>query len=221
MPALFRRRQVWLPTWWGALVMLTVLGLVAGGLAVNAYALLSPAQPARGLDGHGARTLVIEGWMPEAELIQAIPVIRAGRYERVLTTGGPMEPSLDVGNWRTLAVHAAAVLRAKGVTEPPVIAVSSTSLRRDRTYQMAVAVREWAKGNGVDLDAIDLFSVGAHTRRSRMGYRLALGRAVEVGTFVAVPTEYDPQRWWSSSEGVKATMDEVFGLAWMSCCLWP
>jgi hypothetical protein len=221
MPALFRRREVWVPTWSGLLLIVGAAGALIVVGALNAYAFLSPHEPARGRDGHGARTLVIEGWMPEAEVAQAIPLIRAGHYDRILTTGPPISAQMDYGGWHTYAARAAAVLRKGGITEPPVTLVDSAPVRRERTYTMAVGVRDWAKRSGVQLDAIDLFSVGVHTRRSRMTYRLALGPDVEVGTIVALPIDYDPERWWASSEGVRATLYEIFGLAWTACCLWP
>ncbi|HEY4069838.1 MAG TPA: hypothetical protein VGM74_23210 [Burkholderiaceae bacterium] len=221
LPALFRRREVWVPTPWGLLLIVGAVAALIVAFALNAYAFLSPHQPALGRDGRGAHTLVIEGWMPEAEVAQAIPFIRAGHYDRVLTTGPPINPLMDYGGWHTYAARAAAVLRRNGIAEPLVTTVDSPTVRRDRTYTMAVSVRDWAARSNVQLEAIDLFSVGVHTRRSRMTYRLALGPEVEVGTVVAWPIEYDPSRWWASSEGARATLYEFFGLAWTACCIWP
>ena len=218
---MFRRRQVWLPTPWGGLSILAALAAIVLPLGFNAYALLAPWQPARGPDGAGARTLVVEGWIDGGELLQAVAVVRAGRYERVLTTGGAMDPSYDVLGWHTLARRAAAYLRANGVNGVPVIAVDTPPSLQDRTYISAVQVREWAQQSGVSLGAIDLLSNGVHTRRSRTLYRMALGDSVEVGAIAARPVEYDPQRWWRSSAGVKATVGETLSLAWTTCCFWP
>ena len=218
---LFRRRQVWLPTVWGGLLILAVVAALVALLGFNAYDLLAPHQPARGPAGAGARTLVVEGWMDGEELQQAVAVVRAGHYERVLTTGGPIDAWSDPLGWRTHARRAAAFLRDHGVTGVPVIAVEMPTSLQDRTYLSAVQVRDWAQRSGVALEAIDLFSVGVHTRRSRLLYRMALGDAVEVGTIAARPREYDPLRWWASSAGTKATMGETLSLAWTTCCFWP
>ena len=218
---LFRRRQVWLPTVWGGLLILAVVAALVALLGFNAYDLLAPHQPARGPAGAGARTLVVEGWMDGEELQQAVAVVRAGRYERVLTTGGAIDPWSDPLGWRTHARRAAAFLRDHGVTGVPVIAVETPVTSQDRTYLSAVQVRDWAQRSGVVLEAIDLFSVGVHMRRSRLLYRKALGDAVEVGAIAARPREYDPQRWWASSAGTKATMGETLSLIWTTCCFWP
>jgi len=48
-----------------------------------------------------------------------------------------------------------------------------------------------------------------------------LGPQVEVGAIAVPPADYDGERWWTSSLGVKATMGEVLSLAWTKCCFWP
>lgn len=220
LPKLFRRRQVCLPTWWGGLLLLVVALALAAGLVLNAYALLAPSQPARGLAGTGARTLVVEGWLDQGELRQAMAVLRTGRYERVLTTGGPIKSWSEDAQWHDFAARAASYLRKNGVAVP-VISVPAPESAQDRSYLSAVMVRDWAQQSGVSLDAIDLFSAGVHARRSWLVFRMALGDPVEVGVIAAQPTEYDARRWWTSSSGAKNTMGEVLSLAWTKCCFWP
>lgn len=222
MPALWRRREVWLPTWRGTLLLFALTALALAALGRHAYDLLALERPARGPDGAGARTLVVEGWLEPPELRQALVVLRTGHYERVLTTGGPMPnwPGASPA-WSSYAARAAAFLRADGATTLPVIAVEAPATTQDRTYLSAVMVREWAQRAGVRLDAIDLYSAGVHARRSGLLYRLALGDAVEVGVRSAQPTEYDPRHWWNSSAGAKTTIGEALSLAWTACCFWP
>jgi hypothetical protein len=218
---LLRRREVWLPTLWGTLCLLVAGVGVVAALAFHAYDLLAPHQPARGPTGDGARTLIVEGWMDPPDLQQAVAVVRAGRYARVLTTGGPIDAWYDGSGARSYAQRAAAYLRANGVTGVPVIAIEAPAALTGRTYLGALLVRDWAQHAGVTLDAVDLFSSGVHTRRSWLLYRLALGDRVEVGVFAAQPTEYDARRWWTSSEATKSTLGETLGLAWTKCCYWP
>ncbi len=202
--------------------MLLVLGavtLAALGFAANGF--LAPSEPARGQDGGGARTLVVEGWIDEPALAQAIEAFRRGRYARVLTTGGPIEPWSDAGGWKTFAVRAASYLRAHGLTSVPVLALPAPESRQERTYLNAVMVRDWAAQAGVTLDAIDVFSAGVHARRSRLLYRMALGDTVEVGVLAADPADFDADRWWTSSAGTKSALGETLSLAWTKCCFWP
>ena len=218
---LFRRRQVWLPTLSGTLVLLALVSAALLALGLRANDFLALNAPTQGVHGAGTRALVVEGWIDEADLLQAIAVARRGRYDRVLTTGGPIEPWSDVGHWGTFAERAAAYLRTHGVTEVPVIAVPAPASVTERTYLSAVQVREWAQRSGARLGAIDVFSVGAHARRSRAVYRLAFGSDVEIGVLAAVPQDFDAQRWWASSSGVKSVIGEILSLAWTTCCFWP
>ncbi len=218
---LFRRTQVWLPTLWGVVVLLLLSA--AGILACVhlAYGFLAPHQPATMNDGRGARTLVVEGWLDEAELGQAVAMFRSGRYERVLTTGGPIESWQGLLPWRNYAQRAAEHLRSHGLEGVPVVAVAAPASAQDRTFLSAVMVREWARQAGVTLDAVDVFSGGVHARRSWLVYRMALSDAVAVGVFAATPKEYEPARWWRTSAGAKTVIGEGLSLAWTKCCFWP
>ena len=220
-PALWRRRQVWLPTVWGWLALGLAGAAVLLGHGRAAHGWLAPNELARGADGRGARTLVVEGWMDEAELAQAIDAFRRGRYERVLTTGGPIDAWSDVGGWHTYAARGAAYLRAHGLAQVPIAAVPAPASRQERTYVGALKLREWSHAAGVPLQAIDLVSAGVHARRSRLLYRMALGRDVEVGVIAAAPQDFDAERWWTSSGGAKAVLGEAVSLAWTACCFWP
>ncbi|MEP7100476.1 MAG: hypothetical protein ABI702_24385 [Burkholderiales bacterium] len=221
MSFLFRRRQVWLPTLWGWLMLLLLAGATIVVLGLSARSLLALDAPARGHDGRGARTLIVEGWLSDAELAQAVATIRRGRYERVITSGGPIEPWIDAGHYGSFALRAAGYLRAHGIVELPVIAVPAPDTKKDRSYISALMVREWAQREGVALNAVDVYSAGVHARRSRTIYRMGLGEAVEVGVLAARPDDYDDERWWASSSGAKTTLNEVVSLAWTACCFWP
>lgn len=216
---LFRRRQVWLPTFQGWLLLLGLAAALFAALVLGIGSLLSVSDPATGPDGHGARTLVIEGWLAEDDLAQAVAVIRRGNYKRVLTSGGPIESWNDARVWKTFAERAAGYLRAQGQAD--VTAISAPESAQDRTFLSAVKVREWAQQSGVKLDAIDLYSAGAHARRSRALYRMALGPAVEVGVLASTPHGYDPHRWWATSDGAKTVVSEALSLVWTKCCFWP
>jgi len=221
MPRLLRRRQVWLPTLWGWLALLVVAVPLVVVLARNANGFFALNEPALGPDGKGARTLVVEGWLAETDLDQAVAAFRRGRYERVLTSGGPLEAWGGEYASRSYAERAADYLKHNGLADIPVTAVPAPASKQDRTYLSAVMIREWTQRAGIRLDAIDLFSSGVHARRSRLMYRLALGDAVEVGVLSARPASFDAERWWSSSQGAKLLMGETISLVWTTCCFWP
>lgn len=214
--ALFRRRQCWLPTVWGLLLLIGATGLVCGLAARNVYSLLAVTEPAQ-----SARVLVVEGWASDKDLDQAVAVFRSGQYARVVTTGGPVVYWLKRDAKTTYAQLAADYLRTHGLAHADITAVPAPESAQDRTYLSAVHVRDWALRQPGTIDAIDLFSAGTHARRSLHLYRKAFGPRVQVGMISARPSEYDPERWWGSSAGAKAVLGETIGLAWTLCCFFP
>jgi hypothetical protein len=220
VPSLFRRRQVWLPTLWGALLMLAVALALGVALLPRLGLHLAPTEHARGADGRGARTLIVEGWLDDDALADAIALAQSGRYERVVTSGGPIEAWREIQPWPTYAERAADHLRRHGV-RTQVIAVPAPAATQERSYLSAVVVRDWARAQGVSLAAVDLYSAGVHARRSRLVYRMAFGADVEIGIVAAPPQRYRLDRWWATSEGAKAVLGELLGLAWTKCCFWP
>ena len=216
-----RRRQIWLPTLWGCALLVIVVALAAVVLARMANGWLAPNLLAPGVNGHGARTLVIEGWMETTDLDQAVLAFRRGHYERVVTTGGPLDSWPEVRAWNNFAELAASYLQRNGLGNVALVAVPAPASAQDRTYLSAVMVRNWARQSGTVLGSVDVFSSGVHARRSRMLYRMALGPDVEVGVLAARPQMFDADRWWTTSVGVKSVIGETLSLGWTVCCFWP
>jgi len=217
LPVLFRRRQVWLPTAWGLLVLGAAAAAIAIWLAQSANAFLALDEPAVMPDGRGARVLVIEGWLDEDDLEQAVQIFRRGHYERVITSGGPIE---SFSPFASFAERAADYLRHHGLGDVPLDAVPSPRTAQDRTFASAVWVRDWASKNGVSMDAFDVLTHDVHARRTRLLYRMAFGPAVQVGVLSTTSTE-DTKRWWTNSQAFKSLLGEAVSLSWTKCCFWP
>jgi hypothetical protein len=213
--SLLRRRPVLLPTFWGWLALLLVGGALAIYGARHLYGFLAPQQPV------GGRLLVVEGWMEPAALEQAADAFRAGGYQLLATTGGPIEHWPGTHGHATFAERAAEYLAAQGVPAAALSAVPAPASAQDRTFLSAVMVREWARRKGLALDRLDVYSYGAHARRSRLLYRLAFGPEVRIGVRAAEPSEYDPWRWWRSSIGARDVLDQAIGLLWVKCFFRP
>jgi hypothetical protein len=210
---LYRKTQIWLPTIWGWLFLLSFFFALCVLGARNIYIFLAPNEPV------GAHTLVVEGWLAPKELDQAILTFKAGNYSRVVTTGGPTEwPETRYGNY---AVMAANYLAQHGVPRDLILVVPAPPSAQERTFLSAVMLRKSAQGLGIRLDAIDLYSSGAHARRSRLLFKMALGPEVSVGVLSARPQTYNPDAWWRSSEGVESIVFQSIGLVWVKCFFWP
>ena len=177
---------------------------------LNLHSFLAVNQPV------GAKLLVVEGWIGPNALDQAIAAFRSGRYEGVVTTGGP------IGSWPpsghdTHADLAADYLRQHGLADVSVTAVPAPESSVERTYLSAVMVRAWARRSGLVPERMDVFSSGTHARRSRLLYRLAFGASAEIGVHAARSAEYDGREWWRTSTGARDVFDQAIGLLWVKC----
>ena len=207
-PVLVRRRKVWVPTVW-AWLLIFITG--AGGFLFagrHAHSFLAPNQPV------GGCVLVVEGWMPPGELDQAVEVIRKGRYEHVITTGGPVEGWLERVGHSSYAGLARDYLMQHGVPGVSVTAVSAPASDQDRTYLSALTAREWLRQSDYAVEALDVLSSGVHSRRTWSLYRLAFGSHVSVGIIAARPTTYESEAWWRTSAGAKAVVAEAINWVW-------
>ena len=193
MPPLFRRRTVWLPTLFGTLLWIAVATIVVVVAMRGAGGYLRVNEPAHGRDGRGARLLVVEGWLDEDELGDAIAAFRRGGYERVVTSGGPIDGWHEGQSATNFAERAAGYLTRHGLADAPVAAASAPASAQDRTFLSAVVVRDWIRREGLTPDAIDVYSAGVHARRSRLVYRLAFGAPVEIGMLAATPRTLRPR----------------------------
>lgn len=214
-PVLLRRRWVWLPTVWGWLALLLALGACALFAARNVYGFLATSEPI------GARTLIVEGWLPPEELDQAIDAFRRGGYQRMITTGGPISNEFERWGAASYAERARSYLVRNGIPEDTVIAVGAPASAQDRSFLSAVMVREFFARTGESTNALDVFSSGVHSRRSRALYRLAFGAPVRIGVFAATPRRPSPQAWWRTSAGVKEVPSEALAWLWTTLFFRP
>ena len=204
---LVRRRSLWVPTLWGSLLLLVV---AAGALVLAArglYPFLAINDPVR------ARILVIEGWMSQEGLDQALVAFRSGAYEQAVTTGAPFDKWPRSDPYRSVAERAADYLVAKGLPASAVRAVPGEVSVHDRTFWSAMAVREWARDSGTRVIAIDVFSEGAHARRSRLLYQKAFGPDVKVGVLAARSTAAG-EEWWRTARGTREVLDQAIAFFW-------
>jgi len=206
---LLRRRTVWLPTLWGWLAILLAGAVAATGLLRSLYPFLAVNEPL------GASTLVVEGWLTQKELDEAIEVFRKGGYERIVTTGGPLHSWPETPADSTYAHRSADYLRRHGLGTVPITPAPSPITHQDRTYTSAQMVRAWARRSGLELKKIDVVSRGPHARRSRILYEEAFGPPVQIGILAVRPEDYREEDWWRSSAGARDVAEQALGVLWV------
>lgn len=200
---LIARRQRWGLTLWGW-ITLGLGGCVLGVLCVHTiHGFLAPSQPIE------CDLLVVEGWLNDYALEEAIQTFEDHSCRLLVTTGTPILQGSSLLSYRNYAKLAASILERKGFATNRLRAVPSPLVKRDRTYASALALKQWLPQAGIDVRAVNLFSLGPHARRSWWLYRKALGDEIAVGVIAAQTVRYDPKAWWKSSNGVRLVLDEM------------
>lgn len=191
------------------------LGLWTAGLLLfiavllQSNAFLSKAEPLY------AKVLILEGWLPDYALKEGIQKFKEGRYEQIYTTGGLLERGSYLKEYKSYAHLAKATLVAMGMDEKDVIAVAAGDVKRDRTYHAALALKKWIEVNKIEEKRLDLASLGPHSRRSSMLFQKAFGEDFKIGSIALVPEDYDPEKWYSSSAGVRTTINEFIAYVYV------
>lgn len=159
--------------------------------------------------------------MSGGQLDQAVVAFRKGGYQRIVTTGGPIEHGPNFCGNSNYADWAASYLKTHGLEDTDITPVPAPASAQDRTFLSAVKVRDWAATRHLVFNAFDVFSVGTHARRSRILYEMAFGPNVGVGILSARSPEYDEGHWWRSSAGAKSVLAESISVIWTICCFNP
>jgi hypothetical protein len=215
IPPLFRRRQIWVPTLWSWLILLVAGGVLVTSAGGHLSFFLAPNQPV------GAHVLVVEGWMDAIELDGGIEAYRSGGYERVVTTGGPIEGFERIDASQTYAERSRNYLVRHGVPADSVIAVPAPASLQNRSFLNAVMVREWVSQSGLAIDALDVFSSGVHGRRSWLLYAMAFDSPMRIGILSGRPSNYDLDGWWRTSIGTKEVLGETIAWIWTKLFFHP
>ena len=215
--ALTRRAEVRVPTWQGWIVALGVPSICIVAMLLSVYPILNVNQPI------GGDYLVAEGWMSKQELGKTAELFSEGGYREMIVTGGRISdgsylreflPQFD-----TEAEVGANQLRSIGIS--PVHAVPRPPVTQDRTYTSGLALRKWLVDTGRSNARLDIVSTGPHSRRSLMFFKIALGDVAEVGIFGLTPHGYDPERWWTTSSGVRTMIGELLAYGYAKFLFYP
>ena len=202
---LLHRRPCVVPTWRGwLLAVLIALPLIATGVR-RVQSFLAVTAPV------SSSVLVVEGWMPDYGMKEVIAETQRTPYVTLVVTGGPLERGAPLSDYGTYAELGAATLAKIGTTSPQPQAVPAADVYRDRTFTSAIALRDWLKARGPMPAKINLVSLGAHARRSRLLFNKVFGPDVKIGIIAIPDRSYDERHWWRSSQGFRVVTDESIG----------
>lgn len=211
---LLQRREILLPTlrgWFLLLLMGAGLMFIA---AKEIIPFLAITDPIPGGD------LIVEGWIPDYALEQAIAEFKRNHYGKLYVTGGPIEENAATSDLMTYAERGAAIVRSKGIPSDAVQAVPAPHVDRDRTYTSAAALKNWQIEHGVTPRSYHVMTIGTHARRTRLLFEKALGEGAIVGITALDDRSYDSKHWWNTSAGVRTVIGETIAYGYARFLFW-
>lgn len=162
-----------------------------------------------------AEYIAVEGWVHDHGIDAARSEYATGHYKLIFTTGGPMRGAT------TAAAIGAQRLLVAGLPETIVQSVPASRGARDRTYASAVALRDWMHGHHIAPTSLNVLTQDVHARRTRLLFQAAFGESVHVGIISIPNPDYDAQRWWRYSEGVRDLLGEAIAYAYAKFLFFP
>ena len=199
---------------WGILSGTLVAWIVLFILSI--YPFLAPTQSVQG------KVLVADQVLPDYTLEKVRDRFQNGNYQLLVTSGGelPAVPAVicklietcrdgHLSRYKTRAQLAAATLIEQGVPAEKIIMASAPSVQKDRTYAAALEVKKQLAEKGLFPASLDVVSLGSHSRRTWIIYKMIFSPETKIGIYSIKSHDYDPERWWSSSAGVRAMIGET------------
>ena len=212
---LLQRRICVVPTLRGCICMLIVVIVCLATTARSLFGFLGVSH----LYPEGI--LVVEGWAPDYVLAQGIEEFQRHPYDGLFVTGGPIDKGAPFSEQGTYAEFGAATIRRINSQLRMVHAVPAPLVRQDRTYVSAVALKQWTDTHGPVAKTVNVVTLGAHARRTRLLYEKAFGRGAKIGILAVDDLTFDSHRWWASSPGFRTVMSELLGYFYVRLFFWP
>ena len=213
---LFDRKERWSLSWRGRLILASALLLVSALVLNGVYPFLAVTHRVN------ANILVVEGWINEYAIRAAVKEFQSKHYQRVFTTGGPVEGTGGyINDFMTAASVGADLLKKAGVPDQSLQMVPSRVMDRDRTYGSAVALRNWFRDHNIVVSGIDVVTEDVHARRTRLLFQKALGKDVQVGIIAVANVDFPANRWWHYSQGVKNVVSEFAAYLYARLLFFP
>ena len=200
---MLNKRERWGLSWKGRFILLLTVVLAGILVVLNIHSFLAVTER------ENTKILVVEGWINQFTAHVVAGDFKTNSYEHIFTTGGPISGSGGyINDYNTSASIGAGLLRNAGIPPEFVQMVPSRVSGRDRTYNSALALRNWFQEHNMQVRSINVVTEDAHARRTRLLFQKALGNHVTVGIISVPNPDYDAKHWWRYSEGVREVLGE-------------
>ena len=189
------------PQGWGILTICLIIVLIVILRTVQLFLVVSQPIP--------SQILVVEGWMDEYGMKAAKMEFEQGKYDLILTTGEELGEGSVLARYKSYAGLAEAMLINLGVDPHKIVVISTPRVKKDRTATSALAIKNWILASSLPINAINLYSYDAHSRRSWFIFSRILYPEITVGILAYPSPFYEPAKWWASSEGFRTITSEA------------
>ena len=153
--------------------------------------------------------MVVEGWLPDYALQKAVDDFQHGSYKLLVTTGGPLVQGGYLAEYGSVAELAAATITKIGFDTNKLVPIPAPAVDRDRTYASAIELNKWLDSANMNIESLDIYSFGPHSRRSWLLFQYVFDPDIAVGIVAIENRSYDSRKWWKTSNGVRTVINEA------------
>ncbi|MDZ8262224.1 ElyC/SanA/YdcF family protein [Nostoc sp. ChiQUE01b] len=205
---LTKHQEMWTLTAQGWAIAIALIVYLIFFTITHVHSFLAVTSPIQ-----SAEVLIVEGWLPDYAIEEALTEFQTGSYHQIITTGGTLGKGSYLTGYKNFADVSAATFIQLGLEAEKVVAVPTPYVVKDRSYASAAEFERWLSNSNLKIESINLFSLDVHARRSWFLFKKILTPQINVGVIAAKTQDYNPNKWWNSSEGVRAVLDE--GIAYI------
>jgi len=186
-------------------LLILVVGLGVIGFFVSyIYSFLAYSNPVKNADA-----LIVEGWIADEQIKEAMIEFEQGNYKILITTGLPIYKGSHLTKYKNFAELAAATLDVLGFDRNKLAAVPTNKSNLKRTVSSAVSLQQWISSSDLEIQSINIYTSSTHSRRSLLIFKRVLEPKIKVGVISSKPVDYNYKKWWKSSAGVKSIISET------------
>ncbi len=164
--------------------------------------------------------LVVEGWIPETGLRKAIDYYHDHNYKYMVITGVPITQWSFSSPYSNMADASARSMREMFFKDSIYIASIPSTVVRDRTYGTAVSLKMKMEEGEIPMRKFDLFTMGAHARRSHLMYQKAIDTLI-CGVITDTDLSYNPPDWYKTSYGFRIVISELISYLYSRVLFFP
>ena len=198
------------PRWglsnWGWLGVLLIVAFFLWLLLFKLEPFLAYSQPV------DAEILIVEGWIADEGIIGAIDEYERNPYKLMITAGSPFGRGEYLSEYRDFANLSKATMIALGFDADKIQPIPTPQVIRDRTLTSADAVKQWLNENNITPKGVNIYTIDVHGRRTWLLYKRVF-KPIPTGIISHPPLDYNPDAWWTSSEGFRKVLSE--GIAYI------